>query len=95
MARIDFNRDNHVHRLMLAQSIRDYTKATGLTIAGIADGGDSSLLQQLGEANCATSESQLDRLMRAPSPDERGRSYPKIARQVAQFLADKGYFPPG
>lgn len=94
MARIDFNRDNHSHRLMLAQSIRAYVKATGSTVAGLKDGGENSLLRQLEGAGCATSESQLDRLMRAPGPEERSISYPKIARQVAQFLTQKGFFPP-
>jgi hypothetical protein len=94
MAHIDFNRDNHAHRLMLAEAIRAYKKRTGNTFAGSANGGEASLLFHLSQAGCATSEAQLDRILRAPHPDDRRATYPKIARQVALFLTKEGYFPP-
>lgn len=54
-----------------------------------------SLLEELREWGFATSKSQLDRIVQAPHPDNRGASYPHEARQVVNFLRTRGYFPPG
>lgn len=95
MSRIDFNSENYGHRLLLAQAMRDYARAPGRTLTGTKGGGESSLLSSLAEAGIAMSKSNLDRIAAAGHPDDREKPYGNNARRVAQFLADKGYFPPG
>lgn len=95
MTKIDFNNDNYSHRLMLALAVRDYTNTPGQSASGRHEGDRKSLLKELGDAGCATSKSQLDRIVQAPNPADRTLSYPRNARSVALFLGQRGYFPPG
>lgn len=91
MTAIDFNSENYGHRLLLAQAMRDYARAPGHTLTGA----DSSLLGALADAGIAMSKSNLDRIAAAGHPDDRSRPYGNNARRVAQFLGEKGFFPPG
>jgi len=95
VSRIDFNSENYGHRLLLAQAMRDYAREPGRTLSGTKGGGESSLLSALAEAGIAMSKSNLDRIAAAGQPDDRDRPYGNNARRVAQFLEEKGYFPPG
>lgn len=95
MTKIDFNDDNYSHRLMLALAVRDYTNTPGQSASGKHEGDRKSLLMELEGAGCATSKSQLDRIVQAPRPEDRGAPYPRNARQIALFLERRGYFPPG
>lgn len=95
MTKIDFNDDNYSHRLMLALAVRDYTNTPGQSASGKHEGDRRSLLKELEDAGCATSKSQLDRIVQAPTPADRTLSYPRNARNVALYLAQRGYFPPG
>lgn len=93
--KIDFNDDIFSHRLMLALAVRDYTNTPGQSASGKHEGDRKSLLKELEDSGCATSKSQLDRIVQAPSPADRTLSYPRNARSVALYLAQRGYFPPG
>jgi len=95
VTKIDFNSENYGHRLLLAQAMRDYARAPGRTLAGTKDGGEPSLLSALADAGIAMSKSNLDRIAAAGHPDDRQRPYGNNARRVAQFLEEKGFFPPG
>lgn len=95
MSKIDFNSENYSHRLLLAQAMRDYAREPGRTLAGTKDGDEPSLLTALADAGVAMSKSNLDRIAAAGHPDDRQRPYGNNARRVAQFLEEKGHFPPG
>lgn len=95
MTKIDFNDDNYSHRLMLALAVRDYTNTPGQSASGKHEGDRKSLLMELEGAGCATSKSQIDRIVQALRPEDRGAPYPRNARQIAAFLEQRGYFPPG
>lgn len=95
VSKIDFNSENYGHRLLLAQAMRDYARAPGRTLSGTKEGSEPSLLAALADAGIAMSKSNLDRIAAAGHPDDRERPYGNNARRVAQFLEEKGYFPPG
>lgn len=94
MSKIDFNSDNYGHRLMLALAIRDYTNTPGHTLTGQHNGSEVSLIGELKEAGIATSRPVLNRIKAAPNPASND-DYVKNAREVAAFLEQRGYFPPG
>jgi hypothetical protein len=95
MSKIDFNEANYGHRLMLALAIRDYTNTPGQSATGRHEGERKSLLKELEDSGCATSKAQIDRIVQSPQPGDRANPYPRNARQIALFLKERGYFPPG
>lgn len=90
MTKIDFNPESYSHRHLLALAIRDFINTPGHALSSTNVPASHSLRHA-----CATSKSQLDRLSRAPNPDDPKTPYARNARQVARFLEKRGFFPPG